>query len=175
MRLYNCDKGKIMIDGYNLKDLILPWLHHNVTAIVSQEPDMFEGEVRYNIGYARDHCGDGEITKAAKLADADKFIMDKDRFPDGYNTLVGEKGVKLSGGQKQRLAIARALVTKPKILVFDEATSALDMITENNIQKSISKNIIKKGNLTVIQIAHRLSTIKDSDIIFMLKKGELVE
>lgn len=97
------------------------------------------------------------------------------QFPDRYETLVGEKGVKLSGGQKQRLAIARALIMEPKILVFDEATSALDMITENNIQKSIRENIIAKQNLTVIQIAHRLSTIKDSDVIFMLKDGEIVE
>ena len=98
MRLYDCDKGSITIDGCNLKALSLPWFHHNVTAIVSQEPEMFEGEVKYNIGYAKDHTEEAEIIEAAKLADADKFIRDKDRFPDGYKTLVGEKGVKLSGG-----------------------------------------------------------------------------
>jgi ABC-type multidrug transport system fused ATPase/permease subunit len=98
MRLFNCDKGKITIDGYDLKDINLPWFHHNVTAIVSQEPEMFEGEVKYNIGYAKDNASLDDIIEASKLADADKFIRDKDRFPDGYATLVGEKGVKLSGG-----------------------------------------------------------------------------
>jgi ATP-binding cassette subfamily B protein len=87
-----------MIDGYDLKDINLPWLHHNVTAIVSQEPEMFEGEVGYNIKYAKDDAVLDDIINASKLADADKFIRDKDRFPDGYTTLVGEKGVKLSGG-----------------------------------------------------------------------------
>jgi ABC-type multidrug transport system fused ATPase/permease subunit len=111
---------------------------------------MFEGEVQYNISYAKDDATDEEVIEAAKLADADRFIRDKDGFPDEYRTLVGEKGVKLSGGQKQRLAIARALITKPKILVYDEATSALDMITEMNIVNSMKKNIINKGNLTVI-------------------------
>jgi ABC-type multidrug transport system fused ATPase/permease subunit len=98
MRLYDCDKGSITIDGKELKKLNLPWFHQNVTAIVSQEPEMFEGKVSYNIGYARDGAVEEDIIQAAKLADADKFIRDKDRFPDGYDTLVGEKGVKLSGG-----------------------------------------------------------------------------
>ena len=136
---------------------------------------MFEGEVSENIGYAKKDPTIEQVKNAAGLADAHKFISDDSQFPDKYDTLVGEKGVKLSGGQKQRLAIARALILEPKILVFDEATSALDMITENNIQKSIRKNIIEKQDLTVIQIAHRLSTIKDSDTIFMLKAGEIVE
>ena len=99
MRLYDPEKGSITIDGTNLKDINLPWLHHNVTAIVSQEPEMFEGSVQFNIGYCTQETKSlEEISDSAKLADADKFIRDKDRFPDGYGTLVGEKGVKLSGG-----------------------------------------------------------------------------
>jgi ABC-type multidrug transport system fused ATPase/permease subunit len=99
MRLYDPEKGSITIDGTNLKDINLPWFHHNVTAIVSQEPEMFEGSVQFNIGYCTQETKSlEEISDSAKLADADKFIRDKDRFPDGYETLVGEKGVKLSGG-----------------------------------------------------------------------------
>ncbi len=98
MRLYDPDKGAITVDGYNLKDINLPWFHHNVTAIVSQNPDMFEGTVEENIRYAKDDATEEQVIDAAKLADADKFVRDKDIFPDEYATLVGEKGVKLSGG-----------------------------------------------------------------------------
>ena len=107
-------------------------------------------------------------------ADCHDFISQAHRFPKGYDQLVGEKGVKLSGGQKQRIAIARAIIKKPKILIFDEATSALDYISEGKVLKSIKK-IIKNNSITVINIAHRLSTIKTSDKIFMLKKGTIVE
>jgi len=98
MRLYNVDKGVVQIDGYNINKINLPWLHHNVTAIVSQEPDMFEGTIAYNIAYGVENATMEEIEAAAKLADADKFINNEDRFPKGYNTLVGEKGIILSGG-----------------------------------------------------------------------------
>jgi ABC-type multidrug transport system fused ATPase/permease subunit len=117
---------------------------------------------------------DEEIDEACKNASAYDFIMDKKIFPEGYNTLVGERGIKLSGGQKQRIAIARALVRKPKIILLDEATSALDAESEHQVQAALDK-LIQSGNHTIIVIAHRLSTIKDADEIIVINSGKIVE
>ena len=115
-----------------------------------------------------------ELEDACRKANAWDFINDKGLFPNGFDTLVGERGIKLSGGQKQRVAIARALIKKPKIILLDEATSALDAESEHLVQKSLD-NLIKMGLQTVIVIAHRLSTIRDADMIVVMKQGEIME
>jgi ATP-binding cassette, subfamily B (MDR/TAP), member 9 len=146
-------------------------------AIVQQEPILFSGSIRENITYGLDHeATEEELNLACEKANALKFIQDKTIFPDGYDTLVGERGVKLSGGQKQRVAIARALIRKPKILLLDEATSALDAESEHQVQQALD-NVLKttSSSQTVIVIAHRLSTIKDADKIICLNKGVIVE
>ena len=146
-------------------------------AIVQQEPILFSGSIRENIGYGLDHVAtEEELDEACKNANAYAFIKDLSIFPQGYETTVGERGVKLSGGQKQRVAIARALIRKPKILLLDEATSALDAESEHEVQKAL-EDVMKNTGLsqTVIVIAHRLSTIKDADEIIVLQKGEIAE
>ena len=108
------------------------------------------------------------------MANALEFIKDKEKFPEGYDTLVGERGIQLSGGQKQRIAIARALIREPKVLLLDEATSALDSESELQVQQALDE-LMRKGNQTIVVIAHRLSTVKDADEIIVIKKGEIVE
>lgn len=141
---------------------------------------MFSGTVKENICYGLDYeaIGKEEITRmldeATKAANAYDFLHNVDQFPDAYDTVVGEKGVKLSGGQKQRVAIARALIRKPKLLLLDEATSALDAESEHQVQKALDE-LINRGEQTVIVIAHRLSTIRDADEILVMKAGEVME
>jgi len=143
-----------------------PRWYHSQIAIVAQEPVLFSGTIKENICYGMDldKVTDEMLDEACEKSNATIFVKDKRVMSEGYNTLVGERGVKLSGGQKQRVAIARALIRKPKILLLDEATSALDAESEHHVQIAIDK-LIKDGGQTVIVIAHRLSTIRDASRI----------
>jgi ATP-binding cassette, subfamily B, bacterial len=168
LRFYAPQKGKILLDGQDIAQIALKDLRRHV-GIVSQDVFLFDGTVAENIAYAFPDCPRDKIVEAATLAEAHEFI---DRLPQGYDTLVGERGQKLSGGQKQRLAIARAVIRQPPILIFDEATSAVDNETEIAIQKSLKH--ITVGRTTMI-IAHRLSTIRDAQNIFVMKHGQIIE
>ena len=168
LRLYDPDKGKIRIDGINLKEYKLSsWL--SKIGLVSQDTFVFHDTISRNISFGLDGYSDEQIVRAAKSANAHDFILE---FPQGYDTIVGERGMKLSGGQKQRIAIARAIMKKPAILILDEATSALDNISEALVQDAISK--ISKDR-TVLVIAHRLSTIIGADKIVVLERGRVME
>lgn len=172
-RLYDPQEGKIFIDGINLKDFDIEWLHNKI-GFVSQEPILFADTIENNITYAVNSYNQEDLDRAAKLSHCYEFINNKEKFPDGYNTMLGDKGLTLSGGQKQRISIARALIKNVKILVFDEATSSLDSESESEVQKAIEE-IISFGQITTIIIAHRLSTIKNCNRIFVLKDGEIAE
>lgn len=178
-RFYDPMEGEILFNGHNLKDLDHKWYHEQV-AIVQQEPVLFSGTIQDNILYGLELAGksEAEVTEmmdeACKSANAFVFINDKAQFPEGYNTVVGERGVKLSGGQKQRIAIARALIRKPKVLLLDEATSALDAESEHQVQQALDE-LIKSGKQTVIVVAHRLSTIRDADEIICMQHGTVME
>lgn len=164
-RFYDADSGDILIDGKSIYNLSLESLRRNI-GIVQQEVFLFTGTIKENIKYGNQDATDEEIIEAAKMANIHKFIMN---LPEGYDTFVGERGVKLSGGQKQRLSIARVFLKNPPILILDEATSALDNVTEYLIQKSLEE--LCKGRTTIV-VAHRLSTIKHSDkIIVLTDKG----
>ena len=141
---------------------------------MAQEPILNEGTIQENIIYGVDNYKENDFKNILKLSNIDSFIKDKNLFPKGLNTLVGEKGVKVSGGQKQRIAIARALMKNTKILIFDEATSALDAENESQVQKAID-NIARKKGITIIMIAHRLSSIINSDYICMIDNGHVVD
>ena len=167
-RLYIPQSGKITIDGLDIS-LIQPQLLRRQIGVVLQENFMFNGTVAENISI---HCPEvtiERIMEISKIAGAHDFIMDLD---EGYDTIIGEKGVALSGGQKQRIAIARAIINNPRILIFDEATSALDYESESVIQNNLKE--ICKGR-TVLIIAHRLSTLASADEILVIDRGELVE
>jgi len=161
-------KGRILIDGRDIQEVNLHSLRKNI-AIVPQEISLFNDTVRNNIAYGKPNVSMKEIIKVAEAANAHEFIQ---KFSKKYKQLVGERGIKLSTGQKQRIAIARALLRDPKILILDEATSALDSVSEKLVQEALKRLI--KGRTTFI-IAHRLSTISHSDKIFVIKKGEIVE
>ncbi|MDW8801404.1 ABC transporter ATP-binding protein [Clostridium sp. A1-XYC3] len=167
-RFYEIDKGSIKIDGIDIRDIKLKSLR-NIIGIVQQDVYMFSGSIKENISYGRPGATDEEIIDAAKKANAHEFIMN---LEDGYETYVGERGVKLSGGQKQRISIARAFLKNPPILILDEATSALDNESEKYIQKSL-EDLAK--NRTTIVIAHRLSTIKNADEILVLTADGIKE
>ncbi|MCM1105552.1 MAG: type I secretion system permease/ATPase [Blautia sp.] len=167
-RLYLPEGGKILIDGVDISSADPVWLRRQI-GIVLQENFLFNASVRENIALHNPAASIEEIVRAARIAGADEFITE---LPNGYDTVVGEKGVGLSGGQKQRIAIARALLCNPKILIFDEATSALDYESESIIQRNLKD--ICRGR-TVLIIAHRLSTLRDADAIMVIEKGKLVE
>ena len=167
-RLYVPDSGRVMIDGVDLVQVEPAWLRRQV-GVVLQENFLFNGSIAENIAIVKPEATPEEIVQAARLAGADEFIQE---LAEGYNTPVGERGSLLSGGQRQRIAIARALITDPRILIFDEATSALDYESERIIMDNL--DAISSGR-TSIMIAHRLSTVRKSDIIFVMERGQIVE
>ena len=168
LRLYEVQYGTIYLDGIELNNLNLKDLRRAI-GLVSQDVFLFHGTVAENIAYGSFEASNREIVTAAKIAEAHEFIV---QLPDGYNTIVGERGQKLSGGQRQRIAIARAVLKNPPILILDEATSAVDNETEAAIQRSLER--ITK-NRTTIAIAHRLSTVRNADCIFVMDEGIVVE
>ena len=168
LHFHEVTEGEILIDGKNINDYNINYLRHNI-GIVPQDTFLFGGTIKENIEYGKIGSSKDEIIEASKKANAHSFI---EEFEDGYNTLVGERGVQLSGGQRQRIAIARTILKDPSILILDEATSSLDSESENQVQIAINE-LMK--NRTTIVIAHRLSTIKDADKILVLDKGEIVE
>ena len=167
-RFYDTLDGSIKIDNKNIKELKISSLRL-LMGIVTQETFLFDDSVKANIAYGLENISDNQIEEAAKAANADNFIKE---LPDGYNTIIGERGVSLSGGQKQRIAIARAIVKNPPILILDEATSSLDSESEKHVQSAI-ENLMSKR--TVIVIAHRLSTVHNADKILVLEKGQIVQ
>ena len=161
-------KGSIELDGFNLQDLDLRSVRKSIS-VVPQESILFDGTIKENIAYGLKGIDDAQVIKALKDANALGFV---EQLPEGLNTLVGDRGAKLSGGQKQRLAIARALIRQPKILILDEATSALDSESESLIQKAISEILKDK---TTFVVAHRLSTVRNATKILVLDHGKIVE
>ena len=168
LRLYDVDEGAVRVDDYDVTDLTLASLRESM-GYVGQENFLFDGTVEENIRYGAFDADHESVVEAAKRAQAHEFIVN---MPDGYDTEVGERGVKLSGGQRQRVAIARTILQHPEILVFDEATSAVDTETEMLIQRSIDE---LAADRTAFVIAHRLSTVRDADRIFVIEDGEIVE
>jgi subfamily B ATP-binding cassette protein MsbA len=170
-RLYDPDAGAIRLAGYDLRRYRLSTLRRAV-AVVPQDPTLFSGSVRDNIRYAKPDASDAEIVRAAQLANAHGFIA---ALPQGYDTEIGERGVKLSGGQKQRIAIARAILKDAAVLVLDEATSSLDSESEAVIQDALAGVFAHRQGITSIIIAHRLSTIHDADTIVVMDQGRVIE
>jgi ABC transporter fused permease/ATP-binding protein len=167
-RFYDPDSGNITLDGHDLRELDTRWLREQIGA-VAQEPVLFAASIADNIRYGRPGASQEQVVAAATAANAHEFISG---FPEGYETLVGERGVRLSGGQKQRIAIARALLKDPRILVLDEATSALDSESEHLVQQALER--LMRGR-SVLVIAHRLSTVKSADRVVVLQQGHVVE
>lgn len=167
-RFYDLDSGKILIDGHDIRDVTLRSLRGQI-GIVTQQTILFNDTVRNNIAYGDIAKGDDDIINAAKAANAHDFIS---RLPNGYETMIGEQGVKLSGGERQRISIARALLKNAPILILDEATSSLDTEAEREVQEALDK--LMKGRTTLV-IAHRLSTIRNADRIIVLIDGRIVE
>lgn len=167
-RFYDPTRGRILLDGHDLREIRMQDLRKHI-GVVLQDTFLFPGTIRENIAYARPDATLEEIIIAAKAANAHDFIM---RFPDGYDTWVGERGHRLSGGERQRIAIARAILRNPKILILDEATASVDTETERLIQEALERLV---QNRTTIAIAHRLSTLRNADRIIVLERGRIVE
>ena len=167
-RFYDTSEGEVLVDGVNVKDLNLYDLRDNI-GMAMQDVFLFSDTIEGNIAYGRPNCSFEEVKKAAKMADANLFIQN---MPEGYDTIVGERGVGLSGGQKQRISLARALLKDPAILILDDTTSAVDMETESYIQRQL-KNIEK--DCTIFIIAYRISSIKDADLILVMDGGRVIE
>ena len=167
-RLYDVDRGRITIDGTDVRDLSFTALT-DLVGVVSQETYLFHASVRENLRFAKPEATDEEIEEAARAAQIHETIA---ALPDGYDTVVGERGFRFSGGEKQRIAIARTILRNPPVLVLDEATSALDVQTERAVGAALER--LAEGRTTIV-IAHRLSTVRDADQIVVLDKGEVVE
>ncbi|MEA3272888.1 MAG: ATP-binding cassette domain-containing protein, partial [Patescibacteria group bacterium] len=165
---YFADKGEVLIGGVNIKKIDLNFLRKNI-AVVPQEVLLFDGTIKSNIKYGTLGASDKDIKRVAKEAYASEFI---EKMPNKYNQIIGERGIKLSVGQKQRIAIAKAMLRDPKILILDEPTSALDVRAEKYISEALEK--LMKGRTSII-IAHRLSTVRKVDKIFVFDRGEVVE
>ncbi len=167
-RFYESDKGALLIDGNDIKELETESVRKHI-GVVTQESILFNDTVKNNIIFGMQNVSDNDVIEAAKIANAHEFIM---QLPNGYNTIIGDRGGKLSGGQRQRLSIARAILKNPSILILDEATSALDTESEKLVQEALT-NLMK--NRTSVVIAHRLSTIANADEIIVMHKGEIIE
>jgi len=167
-RFYHADDGKIMINNVDVEDIKMESLRENI-GIVQQDVFLFSGTFYENIAYGKKDASDKQIIAAAKKANIYDYIMS---LPDGFNTQIGERGIRLSGGQKQRLSIARVFLKNPSILILDEATSSLDNTTEALIQEAL--NTLKKGRTTIV-VAHRLSTIRNADEILVVSNGKIIE
>jgi subfamily B ATP-binding cassette protein MsbA len=167
-RFYDVEAGVVCIDGQDVRDASLSSLRRAI-ALVTQEPFLFDDTIAANIAYSKDGATKGEIEAAARDAAAHDFIM---ALPEGYDTVVGEAGVRLSGGQRQRIAIARALLKDAPIILLDEATSALDTESEAQVQEALTR--LMAGRTTLV-IAHRLSTVRGADRIYVLEAGRVVE
>jgi subfamily B ATP-binding cassette protein MsbA len=167
-RFFDPVAGRILLDGRDLREIGLQDLRSRI-AVVFQETMLFSGTIRDNIRYGNPAATDAQVAAAAEAANAEEFIS---AFPDGYDTVVGERGVRLSGGQRQRVAIARALLKDPRILILDEATSSLDSESEALVQAALER--LMQGRTTFV-IAHRLSTIVDADEILVLEQGRIVQ
>ena len=166
--MYSADKGRITIDGIPISEYTCESYLRKI-GYVSQETFIYNDTILENIKFGLEHCNKKMIIEAARKANAQEFIINT---PNGYDTIVGDAGIKLSGGQRQRIAIARAMLRKPEIMVLDEATSALDNIAERKVQEAIN-NISKYT--TVVVIAHRLSTIQNADKILVIEDGKIAE
>ncbi|MBQ1534819.1 MAG: ATP-binding cassette domain-containing protein, partial [Erysipelotrichaceae bacterium] len=167
-RLYDVKSGAVKINNSDVRDIDLTYLRSNI-GMVTQEAYMFNGTIKENLLFAKADATQEEIDNACKIANIHDFIVSQ---PDGYDTQVGNRGLKLSGGEKQRLSIARVILKDPKILILDEATSALDSISESSIQNALD---VLMENRTSIVIAHRLSTILQADRILVISDGRIVE
>jgi ATP-binding cassette subfamily B protein/subfamily B ATP-binding cassette protein MsbA len=167
-RFYDPTEGRILLDGLDLRDIDVE-NYRSLLGVVEQDVFLFDGTIAENIGYSDRAASEEAIRQAAEIANADGFI---EEFPDGYETVIGERGVKLSGGQRQRIAIARAVLADPRILILDEATSNLDTESERLIQESLGR--LMRGRTTFV-IAHRLSTIVHADRIVVLEDGKIRE
>jgi ATP-binding cassette, subfamily B, bacterial MsbA len=168
LRFYDVERGRILIDGQDIALVMLESLRANI-ALVTQEPFLFDETIAENIGYGRRDATREQIVDAARAAAADEFIS---ALPQGYDSRIGEGGLRLSGGQRQRVAIARAMLRDAPILLLDEATSALDTESERKVQDALAR--LMKGRTTIV-IAHRLSTVLDADRIYVLDRGRLAE
>ncbi|OWZ25612.1 ABC transporter ATP-binding protein [Wolbachia endosymbiont of Wuchereria bancrofti] len=168
LQLYDVKSGKILIDRQDVRNVTQDSLHKNV-GVIPQDPSLFHRVLMENIRYSKADASDDEVVEATKRAHAHEFIS---KLPQGYESLIGERGMKLSGGQRQRITIARAILKNAPILILDEATSQLDSVTESNIQKSLWE--LMQGKTTVV-IAHCLSTLLHMDLILVFDRDKIVE
>jgi ABC-type multidrug transport system fused ATPase/permease subunit len=167
-RFYDPDQGAVLVDGMDLRDVTVRSLREQI-AVVFQESFLFNGSIGENIAYGKTNATEAEVVEAARAANVHSFVVE---LPEQYATIIGERGIKLSGGQRQRLAIARALLKDPRILILDEATSSVDSETEQLIQEALER--LLRGRTSIV-IAHRLSTVLHADQILVVEDGRIVE